>query len=199
MSNEAKKHISSIEIVYAEALLGMAEDDGQLDDMKQQVDELIDVIDEQEDLRKILGGRMLRTEQLAGCIESIFKNNVSDLLYRFIQVVNSKQRLYELPGILQAFVKLYDEKRGIVDVDVFVADSLSPERAQRVAAGIGQALQKQVQLNEHVDEKLIGGLKMRVADRLLDGSVATQLKMLKDKMIASGREASRVNLNDMIG
>jgi len=64
---------------------------------------------------------------------------------------------------------------------------LDSETAKRVAEQIGQALGKGVTLTQRVDPALIGGLKIKIGDQLIDASVASQLRNMKNKMIAAGR------------
>jgi F-type H+-transporting ATPase subunit delta len=159
--------------------------------LAEEAGELLSLMAGEPELDELLSSRALNSGQRRGLIEQIFKGNISDVLYRFLQVVNRKDRLDALAGILSAYRVLAVEARGEIDVDVFVAEALSDEAGRGVAESIGQVVEKRVHLHQHVDSDLIGGLKVRVGDRLIDGSVATQLKILKRKLVEAGREQAR--------
>lgn len=189
----------SVEQVYAEALVEMAEETGELDSIHDEVNQLAELIRGNADLGKLLASRLLSETERRGCIERIFKGRVSDLLYRFIQIVSTKSRLADLSGILSAFGDLVKARQGIVEVNAYVATPMDQAHAQRIAEQLGKALDCQVVLKHNVDPSLIGGLKLRVGDRLVDGSVAAQLRRLKEKIIAGGQERAREDLNSLMG
>jgi F-type H+-transporting ATPase subunit delta len=191
VSIDAEHKTDSVSRVYAQALLELGQPDGQADALAQEAGELLGLLNSEPDLDRLLSSRALSSAQRSGAVEKLFKGNVSDVLYRFIQVVNRKGRLSELSGILQTYLDLVAEVRGELDVDVFVAEGLSDSAGQSVAESIGSALNKKVRLREHVDPELIGGLKVRVGDRLIDGSVATQLRIIKRRLVDAGRESAR--------
>ncbi|MFA9478980.1 ATP synthase F1 subunit delta [Phycisphaerales bacterium AB-hyl4] len=187
---------NAVDRAYAQALFEMGEAQSALDALAGEVDELGTLITDQPDLGRLLSSRTLAEAERSAMIERLFNGNVSDLLYRFLQVVNRKGRLNALPGIVQAFSDLIAEKRGIVEVDAFVAARMDDAQAADVAATIGKHLNKEIVLHQYVDESLIGGIKLRVGDKVIDGSVATQLRLLKQNMINAGREKARQRTND---
>ncbi len=188
----------SVPEVYALAFIELAEKAEQLDAVGEELNELTALLGEQPDIMRLLSNRILSTDQRADSIQKIFKDNISDLTYRFLQVVNQKERLDLLPEIIKSFGQFVDQRQGTVEVDAYVASELDAERLEDLAAKIGIAIDKNVVLNQIVDESLIGGLKLRVGDRLIDGSVATQLQIMKRKMIAEGREKAKTQLSQLI-
>ena len=100
--------------------------------------------------------------------------------------------------IFKSFGRIVDERNGIVEVDLYVAAALEPEALDALGQKIGVAISRNVILNQKVDENLIGGLKLRVGDRLIDGSIATQLKILERKIVAEGREKAKNQLEALI-
>lgn len=195
LSVDVEHKTDSVSRVYAQALLELAlgdgESGGQAEALAEEAGELLRLLGDEPDLGELLSSRALSSSQRRGVVEQLFKDKVSDVLYRFIQVVNRKDRLGSLAGILVAYRSLVSEARGDLGVDIFVAEALSDDASRGVAESIGQAMGKQVQLRQHVDAELIGGLKVRVGDRLIDGSVATQLRIMKRKLVDAGRERAR--------
>ncbi len=198
LAQENSDVTQSIGWVYASALLDLAEQTGQLDDVGEEMVEIAQLLYTEPALAKLLGSRMLSTTDRRGCVERIFSGRISDLSYRFLQVVNSKDRLDCLAGIIQVFAQLVDKKRGLVEVDAYVATPMDEAQAHRVADELGAVLGGQVVLQQHVDKHLIGGLKLRVGDRLIDASVATQLRRIREKMVTAGRDRTQGGLDAVI-
>lgn len=177
--------------VYAQALVELAESEGQLDGVADEVAELSQLIDDNADLRRLIENPILEQSARAGMIERVFEGNVSDLLYRFLHVVNRKDRLASLSGICAALANIVAERRNQLEVNAFVAKPLDQAAAGRVADGIGASLSKEVTLVQHVDESLIGGLKLRIGDQMIDASVQSQLRRIEQQLMAAGREKAR--------
>ncbi len=188
---ESNRRIESVERIYAQALLEMAQGANALDDVADEVAQLRAMLDESADLARLLASQILTIEERAGSLEQIFKGRVHDLVYRFLLVVNDKQRTAQLGDILDAFKLLLDQKRDLIEVDAFVAEELLEGDADEVATAVGAAIGKHVTLRQHVQPHLLGGLKLRIGDQLLDGSVLAQLKIIKRRLIERGREAAQ--------
>ena len=190
-SSSGNHQLSAVERTYAQVLLELADEAGVLDEIADESQQLEELIRTDIDLRRLLESKVLAVAERSGVLENIFHGRIHDLLYRFIQVVNQKDRLDELGRVMLAFAKLLDEKRGLIEVDAYVASRLDEGLAQQVASRIGQAFDSTAIVHQYVDPSLIGGLKIRVADRLIDGSVVAQLRRIQEKIITSGREKAR--------
>lgn len=181
----------SVVRVYAQALLDIAQENHQMLEVADQLQQLDDLLNAHPELLGLLSSRVVPTQERTGIIETVFNGRVGDLLYRFLQVVNSKGRLDILPGIIRAYALLVDERNGVVEVDVFVASPLSEDQTQKVADGISGVVGRNVVLRKHIDPHLIGGLRVRVGDRLIDGSVAAGLRMMRHRLTDIGRQQAR--------
>ncbi|MEM9111614.1 MAG: ATP synthase F1 subunit delta [Planctomycetota bacterium] len=173
--------------VYAEALLELAREQGQVDALADEVQQLLPVIAEGGELNRLLTNPAIGDAERAKIVERVFGGKISDTLYKFFLVLSGKGRLGSLPQVAAGYLLAVSEERGQIDVQAYIASELDSAAAQQVADQIGKALGKQVTLTQKVDASLIGGLKIKVGDQLIDASVASQLRSMKNKMIAAGR------------
>ena len=85
--------------------------------------------------------------------------------------------------IIAKFESFWNEKKGIIEVEVITRAEMGKENLVRVEEYIkGKYEAKEVLINNKVDEKINGGIIIKVEDEILDGSVANQLKMLKNNL-----------------
>ena len=187
------KVIDAVSMVYAKSLMELAEDAGVIDDIADELSQLTTLVATQPELSALLNNKAISAAARTRSIEAIFSGRVSDLTYRFLQVLNDKGRLGVLPTVNAAFARLLKEKRGEVDVHVTSAQPLSAAQLDAVATKVGSAIDGKAIVTADVDESLIGGLKLRIGDQQIDGSVATQLQNIKRDIIARGRESIRSN------
>ena len=180
--------------VYAEALLGLAKQNNDVDGLAEEVAGLGELLDGNADLRKLIASPVIADDKRRDFIQRTFEGKTSDTLYKFIQVLSRKGRLASLPGVCTAFAGLVAQERGQIDVEAIVAQELDDATAQRVARELGESMNKTVNLQQTVDPSLIGGMRLRIGDRLIDASVATRLKNAAARLAAVGREKARTTL-----
>ena len=173
--------------VYAEALVGLAEKNNELDELAEEVAALQQMAADSAELNKLFTSPVIGAADRTALVQRLFEGKTSDNLYKFIQVVNRKGRLAALPGICGAVAQIVAAKRGQIDVQVTVAQPLDDASAARVAQELGQTLGKTVNLHQTVDQSILGGMKLRIGDRLIDASVATRLTRIQHKLAAAGR------------
>ncbi|MFP4145807.1 MAG: ATP synthase F1 subunit delta [Phycisphaeraceae bacterium] len=185
------RQIRDIDRTWAEALFELASEHDQLEAIADEVDQLAELLRSEKQLETLLTSPALSRQERQETIDRLFQGRISDLLYRFLQVLGAKGRLSLLPGVLEAFAERMREHQGLVEVDVFVAHRLSDEQLASIQQSISDAIDKTAVLHQYVDESLLGGLKLRIGDRLLDASVATQLRRLQRRLHEVGQERAR--------
>lgn len=173
--------------VYAEALLELAQEQRVVDELAEQVQALLPRIAEDGELHRLMINPAIGDSERGAIVQRVFEGKVHPLLYKLLRVLGDKGRLASLPQVAAGFLLAVAEARGQVEVIAYVAEPLSPDDSVRVAEQIGTALGKTVTLRQKVDPSLIGGMKVRVGDKLIDASVASQLRGMRNKMIAAGR------------
>ena len=191
---DTKSDITSVlENTYARSLLEMVDEQlsGAVDEIAAELQQLLDLTQSEPELMQLISTRTMSASDRAGVITRVFKGRITDLVYHFLLTVNEKNRLDQLQGIIRAFVAMAQDRKGMIEADAYVATMLNDEGVQQISSGVGNVIGKQVLLRQHVDPALIGGLKLRIGDQLIDGSVATQLKVMRQRMINTGRDKAR--------
>lgn len=121
-----------------------------------------------QDKTRLLSGRMGDKNYL-----------VLNLTYRLL----TKRMLDMLPDIADEYRRLYDSYDGIVRAQVTTAISLDEEDKLKISKRLGKIFGKKVILEPVVDPSIIGGIVVRVGDKLLDGSIRSKLESLKREMV----------------
>ena len=139
--------------------------------------------------REFLASPMLDRAEREASLQRILKGNASELLTKFVMVLNRKGRLGHLLEIGDAFDQLLQERFGKVEVDVYTVGGgqLSDEVANAVKTRVKTAFGKDAVLHSYADAAMIGGIKLRIGDQLIDGSVATRLRRMRAAMLDAAR------------
>lgn len=201
-------HSSSAEIdavaqVYAQSLFELADEAGGLDkasEILEQLNEFVELVRETPELAAFLDSRIISATHRAESLRTMFgEGRIDDLLLRFLLVLNSKERLGHLTSIAAAFTRVHAEKMGRIDVDVYTAEPATPEQLEAVRNKIRETMDKDPILTNHVDPSVIGGIRLRIGDRLIDATVAARLRQIRAALRRAGTDAISVRLNSMLG
>jgi F-type H+-transporting ATPase subunit delta len=161
--------------IYARAMLDLAAEQGQAEELLDDLQELGRAIAADPELATFLASPLVNEQARAEVVEKVFRRRASDLLVDALEVINHKGRLGLLPAIADAYRGEYRELRGLVDAAVVTAVPLSAKQRTRLAEAVARLTGKQPELTERVDPSILGGLVVEVAGEKYDSSVATQL------------------------
>lgn len=117
-------------------------------------------------------------------IERLFSSSLTPVAYNFVRLLLRNRRLTLAPQIQEAFDEMYLAEQGIAYADVTTAIPLDPAEEARVAESLTRFTGKAIKLRTHVDPDIIGGILARVGDQLIDGTVTSQLRQLKNRLDA---------------
>jgi F-type H+-transporting ATPase subunit delta len=99
-----------------------------------------------------------------------------------VRLLVENDRLSVLPDISVLFQQMKSEHDGAIDVEVISAYALKPAVEKELAAALKKKLGREVKINSSKDPSLIGGVRIRAGDMVIDGSVAGQLSQLANEL-----------------
>jgi F-type H+-transporting ATPase subunit delta len=168
---------------YAQALLELANDKSAAVSIQQDLAGLAQILRENPTFRLYLADPGISAVERHEALDRIFRGKITPLVLNFLGVVNNHNRLRILEQIIDAYDELIDEQLGKIEVDVYVAKRLPPEQLEAVRSRVSAALKKDAIVHQYVDESIIGGLTLRIGDKLIDASARYQLQALKEKLL----------------
>jgi F-type H+-transporting ATPase subunit delta len=178
-------HHTATVLAYARSLLELAAEQNQAEPIGQELGQIAEVVALNPVFGIYLADPAIGHEERAGFLHKILAGKISPLLWNFLGVVNVKGRLNLITEMSAAYDDLLDEKLGKIEVDVTVAQKLPPEQLEQVRQRVSKVLGKDAVIHQYVDESIIGGLLLRVQDKMIDSSVRSQLNSLKHQLLNS--------------
>ena len=170
--------------VYAEALLGAAETAGQTEAVLDELDDLVaGVLDPFPQLEHLLASGLVSPDEKAGILDRVLGGRASPTMLTFLKVVSRHGRLDFLRAIHGQARGLYERMRGRVLVRVTTAAPVDDALAERIVKAVRPLLDGEPLLERAIDRSLIGGIVVRVGDTVYDGSIAAQLRIVRQQMI----------------
>ena len=167
---------------YAEAFFSIAQEQNKIDQYQQELEKLVQVIEETENLKEYLAHLLIPAKEKKEIAAKIFAEQVSTTTLNFLYVLIDKRRERYLDAILAEYKDMADESHNIAKAELIAAQEVSEEDVKMLAEKLSASMGKTVQLNVSVDPALIGGVKIRLGDQIIDGTVAKKLEMLKEQL-----------------
>ncbi|NNF00146.1 MAG: ATP synthase F1 subunit delta [Pyrinomonadaceae bacterium] len=172
---------------YANALADIAVGSGNPAPVQKELKTWEQMLEVNHDLRQVFHNPSIPQDSKEKVLESLIsKASPSATTANFLRVLLKNKRLTELGSINQRFDSVLDERGGVISAKVISARPLTDEEINDLRANLIKITSgKEIKLKFEIDESLIGGAITRVGSTVYDGSVKTQLKLLKEEMIKS--------------
>lgn len=178
---------STIARNYAEVLLTLARKANDAEAWGRAVREVADAMGTDVTLRHFLESPRVSANQKEAILAKAFQDRFPPLFVRFLQMLLRKRRQMLLPQIADEYATLLDVAAGRVHAQVTFARTPSEGEREAVSQGLSRTLGKQVVPHVTVDPAIIGGVVVRVGDRVMDGSVRRRLRLLRDRLVHGQR------------
>lgn len=169
---------------YAEALLAIAEEQKKSDEFGEELGSLQGIFVQSRDLRILFESPKVPRAEKVALLDRVFGGKVSTPVLNLLKTLVERGRQTLFPEICVVFSEKLDEARGRTHVTITSASALSDELRDRIVAAIGQKTGRTVVSAERVDEDLLGGVKIRIGDTVIDGSIRTRLNKMREALAA---------------
>lgn len=168
---------------YARALFDVILDEGNPEQVEQELAQLADLVIGTPDLRRVFDSPAVPAAAKRAVLEALLPTlRVSRPLEKLLLLLAARDRLALVPELAAAYSARLMEHRQVVRAEVTTAAPLSPEQAARIERRLAEATGGRVTMSTRVDPSIIGGAVARVGSIVYDGSVATQLRRIREQL-----------------
>ena len=168
---------------YAEAAFQVASRDGTLAEWRSQLDAAASVVSDDR-VVKVLANPAIPVERRAAVLTDLLGERASGPVQNLIQLLLRRGRIEALPRVAEEFRRLDDDRQGIAHATATTAAKLTPEEVKALTERLERSTGRRVALDVEIDPSLLGGLVVRVGDRMIDGSVRGRLERLRNQLIS---------------
>ncbi len=174
---------SKITVRYAKALFSLARENKEFDTLRNDMETLYQCIREVPEMNLMLKSPVIKVSDKYSIFENTFGKSFSPVTLSFIKIILERRREEYLEGIARYFLSLLKSEKGVKQAELVTAVPLNEELRKSIVSFIHKRFKTEVELNEEVDEKLIGGFILRVGDQQIDASIASKLDRIKKSLI----------------
>jgi F-type H+-transporting ATPase subunit delta len=144
----------------------------------------VELLESSPDLFRAVADPLLPTPRKKALVEAVWtKAKASPLLRRLLGLLVEQGRIELLPAIEEAFRHAWNAERGVVEAFASSAVEMNADQKTALTKALAGVSGKDVDLEWHLDPKLIGGVLVRMAGKSYDGSVRGRLKALRSRLV----------------
>jgi F-type H+-transporting ATPase subunit delta len=170
--------MEEIDRIYADALFGVAKENGKLDEIHEQLGQVADAVSENRDLQVFFFSPYFTSTEKRDGISRAFVGAEEELV-NFLELLADKHRMPAIFGIRRILDELWAKQKKRLEVTLTSAVELDKKLVDRVGGEIENRTGQQIDLQTVVDDDVLGGLVLQVGNVVCDASVRGKLERLR--------------------
>lgn len=168
---------------YALALFQLAQEQSLLDQVEEELRAVKEVVTRNPDLKAILNSPKISKEKKKEMLTEAF-GTANKYVLNTIMLLVDRHREGEIAGMVDSFITLANDARGIAEAKVYSVRPLTDAENQALSAAFAAKVgKKSLRIENVVDSNLLGGIKLRIGNRIFDGSLRGKLERLERQLL----------------
>ena len=165
--------------LYGKSLYDLAKAERNTKEILEEMEVLRSIFQENPDYIRLLLEPSIPKKERLSLLDQAFSGELSLYLLNFLKLLLEKGMLRQYTECYKAYRKRYQEDEGISDAVVVSAVALTEEQKRTLLEKLEKLCQKKILLSEKIDPEVLGGLKVEVDGKTLDGTVSGRLKEIR--------------------
>jgi len=169
---------------YASALFAAASKADAVDQVESDLGLVGLTVESSPALWEAITSPIIPPEKKRAILEEIFKGKVHEITLSYLRLLVDKRREEAILQTEEEYVLLANEARGIVEAEATTATPLDEVQQGQLASKLSATTGKQIRLECKIDPTVIGGVRVRIGDTVIDGSIRGQLDALRESLLS---------------
>lgn len=171
--------------VYASSLVEIGTEKKILPDLEEEIKFIAGIIVDDKNFRHFLTSPGITKDAKKEFIDKIFKGKLSENIVNFVKVLIDNDRQSAIVEIYETFTELIDEVNNRQRVTIITSVGLDSTLKSKLAAKLKDVIKKEIIFKEEIDPSILGGIIIKVGDTIIDGSLAKDLRNIKNNLLNS--------------
>lgn len=167
---------------YSEALFEVALEEDKVDLFLDEISFVIETFKSYPDFFELFKTPLVRVDEKKKVMGEVFGDKLSKEMNNFLKIVIDKRRGHFIDQIKFEYEKLLNKHKGIVSAVAITAVPLNDEDKTTLKEKLATLTGKEVQLSNDIDESVIGGVLVKIGDKVIDGTIKGRLEEMKESL-----------------
>jgi F-type H+-transporting ATPase subunit delta len=173
--------MEEIASVYARSLFEVAQEQGKLDDVRDQLGDFADTLDSNQEMQVFFFSPYFSTPEKEEGLDKVV-TGAEPILQNFLKLLIEKHRMPAVFRVRRSFDELWQRENKLLPVEVTSAIELDQNTVKQIGDRIGEETGQKIELSERVDPDILGGLVVRVGNSIIDSSIRARLDSLRKQV-----------------
>ena len=173
--------MEEIASVYARSLFEVAQEQGKLDDVREQLGEFADALNGNQEMQVFFFSPYFSTAEKVEGLEKVV-TGADPITHNFLKLLIEKSRMPAVFRVRRSFDELWQRENKLLAVEVTSAIELDKKTVKQIGDRIGEETGQKIELSERVDPDILGGLVVRVGNSIIDSSIRARLDSLRKQV-----------------
>lgn len=174
---------------YAKATINLAEDQKKTAEVNSNMLLISQTINDSAELQSFLNNPVSKADVKLNVINTIFNNKLDSITQGVLKLLVANKRLALLPFVAKQYTNLFEKLQGVEVATVTTAIPLSKDLEQKILTKVKELTNKEVSLENNIDESIIGGFILQIGDKQFDASITGKLNNLRRNFETNHYEA----------
>jgi F-type H+-transporting ATPase subunit delta len=176
--------VSTVAKRYSLALFQIVKDDNLLDKVEEELRVIKEVLYTNSDLNAVLKSPKLTNEKKKELLKDAF-GTVNTSVLNTMMLMIDRHREDQIPEVADGFIELANAERGIAEAKVYSIRPLTETEKEALSSSFAAKVgKKSLRIENIVDSNLLGGIRLRIGNRIYDGSLKGKLERLERKLLS---------------
>ena len=168
---------------YSQALYKVAVKEDDINQISNRLHSIKSILKSVPELNQLLITRRVQMEDKMIMLKNILGDIISDIEMDLMVLLMENGHMMLFGEVIKRFDYLQDKDTEVIKVQITSSSRLSDDEVQRISLEIENKIQKKVDVKMKTDTSIVGGIKLRIGNTLIDGSVSNRLQKMRDTLI----------------
>lgn len=167
---------------YAEALFQVGEESNSTTKLYEELNAVVEALQSSKELDGAFKSPLVGKAEKKQILEKVFGDHVSANLNNFLKIMIDKDRMSAINAVKKSYKELLNEKNNVIEGIAITAVAMSQDELKKLEEKLSSKYNKNVTLQNKVDESILGGVLVRLGNEEIDGTVKTRLSNMKNQL-----------------
>ena len=168
---------------YSQALYKVAVKEDDINQISNRLHSIKSILKSVPELNQLLITRRVQMEDKMIMLKNILGDIISDIEMDLMVLLMENGHMMLFGEVIKRFDYLLDKNSQVIKIRITSSSRLSDDEVQQISSKIENKIQKKVDVKIETDTSIIGGIKLRVGNTLIDGSISSRLQKMRDTLI----------------
>ena len=173
--------MEEIASVYARSLFEVAQEQGKLDDVREQLGEFADALDSNQEMQVFFFSPYFSTPEKEEGLDKVVTGE-DPILKNFLKLLIEKHRMPAIFRVRRELDRLWQRENKLLPVEVTSAIELDKSTVKQIGDRIGEQTGQKIELSSKVEPDILGGIVVRVGNSIIDASIRARLEQLRKQV-----------------